>query len=125
MSDNHAGVVSDADQVFILDEIVVKPGNAGAYREAYERQYAPAAKRRGMTMRGSWRNPPVQDLGELSTTFYFLWSVADVAGWWKMRMSRNPDGSDERFDKHRWWQEADSMTLSRKRTFLSSLETSQ
>lgn len=110
--------------VFILDEIVVKPGMAPAYRDAYEQRYVPTAQQRGMQRVGSWRNPPLQDFDELPTTFYFLWSVTDVQGWWRMRMSRNADGSDQRFEKHRWWQESDRMTLSRKRTVLSSLETS-
>lgn len=110
-----------AELVFILDEIVVKPGQAAAYREAYERNYVPAAQQRGMQRVGSWRNPPLQDFDELPTTFYFLWSVTDVQGWWRMRMSRNADGSDQRFEKHRWWQESDQMTVSRKRTVLSAL----
>ncbi len=108
-------------RVFILDEIVVKPGQAAAYREAYEHNYVPAAEQRGMQRVGSWRNPPLQDFDELPTTLYFLWSVAGVSGWWQMRMSRNADGSDQRFEKHRWWQESDRMTVSRKRTFLSAL----
>jgi len=113
-----SGVV---EQVFILDEIVVKPGLAVTYREAYERRYAPAAMRRGMRQVGTWRNPPMQDFEEVPTTLYFLWSVDGVRGWWQMRMSRDADGSDERFEKHRWWQESDRMTLSRRRSVLSGL----
>lgn len=109
------------EQIFILDEIVVKPGLAAAYRQAYENEYMPAAERRGMRKVASWRNPPLQDIDELPTTFYFLWSVEGVRGWWQMRLSRNADGTDERFEKQRWWQASDQMTLSRKRSFLSSL----
>lgn len=109
------------ETIFILDEIVVKPGLAVEYREAYQQNYAPGAQQRGMKMEGSWRNPPGQDLHEIPTTLYFLWSVVDVSAWWQMRMSRNADGSDQRFEKHQWWQESDRMTLSRKRTFLTSL----
>ena len=36
-----------------------------------------------------------------------------------MRLSRSPDGDDERFEKLAWWQESDQMTVSRKRTVLS------
>jgi len=109
-------------KIFILDEIVVKPGLTAEYRAAYETRYMPAARGRGMTLEGSWRNPPAQDLHDIPTTLYFMWSVPDVSAWWSMRMSRNPDGSDQRFEKHRWWQESDAMTLSRKRTFLTGLD---
>ncbi len=109
-------------RIFILDEIIVKPGHAAAYLEAYARDYAPSAQRRGMRSEGRWRNPPVQDFEELPTTLYFMWSVEDVAGWWRMRLSRTDDGADERFEKLRWWQETEPMTLNRKRSFLSSLD---
>lgn len=110
-------------RIYILDEIIVKPGRAAEYREAYEYNYMPGARGRGMQLEQSWRNPPVQDIDELPTTFYFLWSVEGVEGWWRMRMSRNEDGSDQRFEKHRWWLQSDQMTLERKRTFLSDMTT--
>jgi len=110
-------------RILILDEIVVKPGQAAVYRAAYESNYMPGARRRGMQLEQSWRHPPLQDIDELPTTFYFLWSVEGVEGWWRMRMSRNADGTDERFEKHRWWLQSDLMTLERKRTFLSDLST--
>ena len=106
-------------RILILDEITVKPGQAAAYRQAYRRHYVPAAERRGMRLDGAWQNPPLQDLAEVATTLYYLWSVEGVAGWWAQRMSRLPDGSDERFAKLGWWQEAEAMTLSRRRTMLS------
>jgi hypothetical protein len=105
--------------IFILDEIVVKPGLAAKYREAYRTGYAPGAKARGMRLEGAWQHPPAQDYDELPVTLYYLWSVEDVAAWWAMRMSRNPDGSDQRFEKHAWWRTSDRMTLSRKRSVLS------
>ena len=106
-------------RVFILDEVVVKPGLAGTYRSAYRECYMPGAERRRMRLEGAWQSPPTCDLDELPTTLYYLWSVEGVQGWWAMRLSRRPDGSDERFDKHTWWQESDHMTLSRRRTVLS------
>jgi hypothetical protein len=106
-------------RVFILDEISVRPGLAGAYRQAYRAEYVPGAARRGMVLEGAWQHPPVHDLEELPTTLYYLWSVAGVREWWAMRLSRNPDGSDERFDKLAWWQKSDRMTLRRKRTVLT------
>ena len=112
-------------RILILDEIVVKPGQAAVYRAAYQRDYMPGAQRRGMQLEQSWRNPPLQEtdaeIDELPTTFYFLWSVEGVEGWWRMRMSRDENGADERFEKHRWWLQSAQMTLTRKRTFLSDM----
>jgi hypothetical protein len=107
-------------RIFILDEICVKPGLAAVYRRTYRDRYVPGAERRGMRLEGAWQNPPGQDYHEISTTLYYLWSVESVNAWWAMRMSRKPDGEDERFDKLAWWQESDTMTLSRERTLLTA-----
>ena len=106
-------------KVFILDEIVVRPGLAQAYRAAYAARYVPGALRRGMCLAGRWQTPPGQDMPQVPITLFYLWEVDGVAGWWRQRLSRLPDGSDERFEKLAWWQESDTMTLSRKRRMLS------
>lgn len=106
-------------RIFILDEIVVKPGLAADYRRAYGERYMPAAERRGMRLEGAWQTPPGQDFDELPATLYYLWSVEGVAGWWDMRRSRTPEGLDERYDKHAWWQESDRMVVHRDRKFLT------
>jgi hypothetical protein len=106
-------------RVFILDEIVVKPGLAPDYRAAYRDGYMPGARRRGMRLEGAWQSPPAQDYAELPATLYYLWSVDDTDAWWAMRMSRNADGADERFDKLAWWQGSEHMIVSRKRALLS------
>ncbi len=101
-------------KVFILDEAVVRPGMAVAYRDAYMARYAPNAKQRGMTLEQVWLTPPLL-LREGSNTVCFLWSVPGAAGWWAMRagMRNDPSVSD-------WWTESDTMTVSRRRAFLSS-----
>lgn len=105
--------------IFILDEIVVKPDRAAEYRRAYATRYVPGAERRGMRLAGQWQTPPVRDFAGVPTTLFYLWTVDGVAGWWAQRMSKLPDGSDERFEKLAWWQDSDMMTLSRKRRMLS------
>ena len=105
--------------IYILDEIVVKPGKAEDYRRAYAARYVPGAQRRGLRLAGKWQSPPEQDFADLPTTLFYLWAVDGVDGWWRQRMSKLPDGSDERFEKLAWWQESDAMTLDRKRRMLS------
>jgi hypothetical protein len=109
-------------RIFILDEIVLKPGQVAAYRDAYRAGYVPGAERRGMKLEGAWQNPPGQDYAELETTLYYLWSVEGVAGWWNMRRSKTPEGADERYDKHAWWQENERMVVRRNRKFLTAQE---
>ena len=106
-------------RVLILDEITVKPRQAAAFRQSFRQGYMPAAKRRGMTLEGAWQNPPAIDFAELPVTLYYLWSVEGAAGWWAQRMSRLPDGSDERFSKLDWWQGVQAMILARRRRMLS------
>jgi len=106
------------DRVFILDEIVVQPGRTAACRQAYAQDYVPAAERRGMRLEGAWQSPP-GDYEELPATLYYLWSVDGPAAWWRMRLSRDAHGADERFAKLAWWQAAEALTLSRKRSVLA------
>lgn len=109
-------------RVFILDEVTVHPGRAGAFRDLYRSRYMAGARRRGMRLDGAWQNPPGVEYDELPTTLFYLWSVDDVAAWWDMRKSRTPEGADERYEKHAFWQEAQPMIAVRSRRFLSPLE---
>jgi hypothetical protein len=106
-------------RILILDEIEAKPGMAAAVRESYREHYAPAARARGMKLEAAWQNPPAIDITELPATLFWLWSVEGEAGWWKQRLSRKPDGSDEREDKLAFWQSIAPLTLGRKRRMLT------
>lgn len=108
-----------ASRVYVLDEVDVRPGLAAQYRDAYRTEYVPAAERRGMRLEHCWQDPPVQDVPEVGTTLCYLWSVEGAKGWWAMRLSRRPDGSDERPDKEAWWQRSAAMTTRRVRRVLS------
>ena len=105
--------IPTTEKVFILDEAVVRPGLAAAYRDAYMARYAPNAKKRGMTLENIWLTPPLE-LREGSNTVCFLWSVTGAMGWWAMRAGMRDDASVSA-----WWTESDTMTVSRRRAFLS------
>lgn len=105
--------------IMILDEIVVQPGQAAAYRRAHAARYRPAAERRGLTLEHAWQGPAGRDWDDLPVALYYLWSVPDVAAWWAQRLSRTEDGGDERWDKLAFWQEVAPLTLSRRRSTLS------
>ena len=99
-----------SDKIYISDEIVVPQAQLAQVRDAYHREYVPAARARGMTLEGAWRSPPI-DLPDRTTTLHFLWSVPDAGAWWQMRL----DGVEQ---KARWWAEVDAMIASRKRTVM-------
>lgn len=107
-----------SERIYILDEIVVKPGLAQTYRDRYLSEYAPGARQRGMRLEAVRLTPPLE-LPEQSNTIHFLWSVANAGEWWNMRLG----GRDRPFDpsgreKAGWWQEAQDMTVSRRRNVL-------
>lgn len=108
-------------RVLILDELDVKPGMSSRIRKAYRDHYRPAAERRGMKLVSAWQHPPAIDIAELPATLFYLWSVNGEAGWWKQRLSRKPDGSDERADKDAFWQSLGPMLLGRKRRVLTEM----
>ncbi|MBU6266698.1 MAG: hypothetical protein KGN34_04095 [Sphingomonadales bacterium] len=110
------------DNVLILDELVVRPGQAAAVRAHYRADYVPAAERRGMVLQAAWQSPPGPDLPGVETTLWFVWRVHGVAGWWRQRFSRLPDGSDERAAKQAFWQGLEPLLVSRQRRMLSAQE---
>jgi hypothetical protein len=106
-------------RILILDEVETRPGMAPAVREAFRADYIPAAKARGMKLEAAWQYPPAIEIAELPATLFWLWSVEGEAGWWKQRLSRKADGSDEREEKLAFWQQLAPFMLSRKRRMLT------
>ena len=106
-------------QIFILDEVTVKPGLAKQFDDAYRSGYMPTAEERGMVLRHTWQSPPGFTPSEVAVTYYYVWSVEGVDGWWKMRLTKRPDGSDSRYEKLAWWQSVSDLIESRKRVMLT------
>lgn len=112
-----------SDKIYILDEIVVPQADSSRLRDAYVERYVPAARSRGMHLEGAWRSPPIE-LAGWTTTLHFLWSVPDVAGWWRMRLgaaradAARDVGIEGDGEKIAWWSFVDSIATSRKRTFM-------
>jgi hypothetical protein len=111
--------MADRARILILDEIEARPGMSQALREAYQARYVPAAMARGMTLEAAWQHPPRIEIAELPATLFWLWSVEGEAAWWQQRLSRKPDGSDEREDKAAFWQSVAPLITGRKRRMLS------
>ena len=108
-----------AEAVLILDELCAQPAHRDAIRGLIANEYMPDANRRGMALSGAWETPVPLGGTFPSVTLYYLWSVADPRAWWAMRLSRLPDGADEREIKQSFWQRVDRLCLSRRRSVLT------
>ena len=101
-------------RIWILDEIEPKPGLIDRYRREYLADYAPAARDRGMTLESVRMTPPVA-LPAGGNRLHFLWSVPDLAGWWRMRFAGEAD-------KQRWWARSAELAVTRTRRFLTDAD---
>lgn len=119
-----SGTSVDNEPIYILDRVVVKPGMATAYRDAYLENYAPSAERRGMRLVSVLASPPLDVAGE-PTTILILWSVDGVAAWWDMRIGRGPGQLPDPSGRGRsaWWEESDEMVVERSRSVLADFRT--
>ena len=97
--------------VYMMDEMVIKPGMLKQYIEAYNREYAPGAKARGLKLVGSWIAPPLELQGE-SNTFVVLWAMDGVEGFWNQRKGAQTPAV------RAWWEKAEAWQVSRTRRFL-------
>jgi hypothetical protein len=95
----------------ITDELRSTPGSADALRIAYLEGYAPAARARGMTLLHAWRTPPL-DLLDGTTMLSFVWSVADLPGWWRARLGAAGDPA-----VLAWWDDNRSLIAERRRLY--------
>lgn len=96
-------------KVIVMDEAWPLAGMVEAYRDAYLADYAPGARRRGMTLEAVLLSPPLI-LAEGGNRITFVWSLADSAAFWPMRFTED-DG------KRAWWERGATMTLRQERSF--------
>jgi len=73
--------------IFVVDAITAQPGKAGAVLDAYMRDYAPAARERGMTLEQKLITPPIVLKGSGMNRLTFIWSLPSLDGWWRMRFT--------------------------------------
>jgi hypothetical protein len=102
--------------IYVLDRIALKPGRLRQWRELFERSYLPGARARGLALVGLFAEPPVE-LDEEGGELVALWSLPDLAAFWRMRLRALADPGVERF-----WRESGELILARERRFLSRLD---
>ena len=102
--------------VFVIDELVARPGEGERVISNYLDRYAPGAKARGMTLERVLVSPPVW-LDDQPNTISILWRVDGAGGWWGMRVAAGADP-----DVAAFWDAAEARLLSRRRSFAAAPE---
>ena len=102
--------------VYLVDQIVPKPGLAQAFMREYRERYVPGAQARGMRLEHSWVTPPVW-LEDQSNTLIVIWSLRGAEGFWSMSFQGRQDPSLQDW----WWREAAPMIESRQRFIASDI----
>ncbi|HEV7712935.1 MAG TPA: SDR family oxidoreductase [Asanoa sp.] len=76
--------------VFVVDELVSKPGRAREVLDRYAAEYVPGARARGMRLRQTLVSPPTL-LADGSNTIQVTWEVDGLDGWWRARAGGRDD----------------------------------
>ncbi|MCV7107743.1 MULTISPECIES: hypothetical protein [Mycolicibacterium] len=101
-------------EVFVLDRVLTKPGQARAFVDRYLAEYAPGATERGMTLQNVLVSPPIW-FEDQSNTVTITWSLPNPLAWWQMTWQGRPDPA-----LGQWWSDVDALVLERSRTVASA-----
>lgn len=104
------------ETIYVVDQVVARPGQARAFLKAYRERYAPGAQARGLVLERVLVSPPMW-LEDQSNTLTITWTLQGVPAWWQMSSQARPDPAVAV-----WWAEVDDMVVSRKRLFMSAVE---
>ncbi len=103
--------------IFLIDELIARPGQGQTLLAAYRERYVPGAIARGLTLQYELISPPVW-LRNQSNALIFLWTVAGGAqGWWSTRIA---SGRNAEVDA--WWRGAAELIVTRNRRFLADAD---
>lgn len=97
-------------EVFVIDRVLTKPGQARRFVDRYLAEYAPGARARGMTLHNVLVSPPIW-FDDQSNTITVTWSLPDPSAWWQMTWQGRPDPS-----LGQWWSDIDELVLERDRS---------
>ncbi|MEY1677104.1 hypothetical protein AB4Z55_23320 [Gordonia sp. ABKF26] len=101
--------------IFVVDQVVLKPGAARDFVDAYLDEYAPAATRRGLTLDRIVVSPPVW-LDDASNTVTATWSVQGPRNWWQTMVAARHDPAPAQ-----WWTDKAPMIVERFRSMAADV----
>jgi hypothetical protein len=79
-------------QVYVIDRVITRPGCAKTFVDTYLAEYAPGARKRGMTLRDVLISPPIW-FDDQANTVIVTWSLPSPQAWWEMTWQGRPDPS--------------------------------
>lgn len=100
--------------IYVLDELMVRPGRLGEISAQLAARYVPRAESRGLKLVACWSTPPAEPDGEVCSLLV-LWSLPDAASFWTQKWSAAADPQVEEF-----WREAEPALLGRERRYLAA-----
>lgn len=100
--------------VYVIDQVVTRPGCAREFVDRYLAEYAPGARSRGMTLDRILVSPPIW-LPEESNTVTVCWALAGPRAWWEMTWKGRPDKTIGQ-----WWSDIAALVESRTRTMAAA-----
>ncbi|MFQ6230076.1 hypothetical protein [Nocardia sp. NPDC002869] len=106
----------DDRTIYIIDRIVLRPGSARTFIEAYLSAYAPQARERGLTLDRILVSPPAWIDGETNTVTA-TWTVPGPKSWWAAAVSARHDP-----EPARWWESMAPMIVERTRSMAGHAE---
>ena len=92
---------SEADPIFVIDDLRLRSGQLAPFLEAFETRYRPGAEARGQRLLQVLVHPPTRAL-DVPHSVVLLWQVDGIAGFWGVR-SRNATE-----DVVRFWRDCDA-----------------
>lgn len=100
--------------VYVIDRVVTRPGCARRFVDAYLAEYAPGARRRGMTLGDVLVSPPIWFDDDVNTVT-ITWTLPNVQAWWEMTWQSRPDAA-----LAEWWSRIGELVVERSRSFAAS-----
>ncbi len=97
-------------KVYVVDQVVTRPGCGRAFVDRYLAEYAPGARSRGMTLDRILVSPPIW-LADESNTITVCWELDGAQAWWEMTWKGRPDKAIGQ-----WWERIGELIESRTRT---------
>lgn len=102
--------------IYIVDRVVLTPGSARSFIDAYLSEYAPTARERGMTLDRLLVSPPVWVDGETNTVTA-TWTVPGPAQWWQAAVRGRHDPGPAR-----WWASKAPLIVERSRSMEAAVD---
>lgn len=104
------------ERIFVVDRVMTRPGRAREFVDAYLADYAPGARRRGMTLERILVSPPLWS-DDQANTVTVTWTVDGVGAWWDATRAGRGDPTPAR-----WWAAMDELIVERSREMAAAHE---